>query len=939
MTEQNTYQASDIILLPRELMPELELALVECDEFQTQSYLRALFAVNDLSAFQATLPTADSPRSRVTQTVSYLRRERAASGQPALIALLEILADRYSPTTARHLNLKSLINRLRKNLVGSSQTISPFIEKVKELFETCGYKVMLPTTGTTEYDLEARQTQGLKRRSTYIKCVHGPVRAEDMLALKSLREQHQYNTDIFYITSQQATIDEIKELLALGVECSTYDSLVGRMINFEPYVDAVMADLELQELQREYEQPYIETSEGKELAWPYIDTWLKDNTSNWLTVLGDYGVGKSALLKMLLLRLMTKYQQNPEQNPIPILIPLQRFTKRFDFRNLILDLFEDIELKGVYYDAFQAWVSEGRIILLLDSFDEMAQKLTRYEIHNNLRELIRGITGSSKAILTSRPTYFESNAERLRLFHGIDKISVKHKDYQIYQQYSEYDQFLQEKLRGTKTCQLADLDDRQRRQFFHRALGGNPKLLQQLEQLIDSVGGLDEMAGRPVFARLLMTAMPGIRSYDINYLPQHLNEASLFDFIITALLRRDQETVGEYLTDNDRHLFLKELSYETSQKNKDYFVDNSVIHSIVQRIFKHRIESSDTPEHFADMYFIICRRAAGLSLEKPMLGAGPEYDNSISRVGFSHNALREYVYAEFVVDHLFREETARLLLTGSLSDGTLRFLRYMLIEESIKEKLINQLVRFDKNSVTMRDFYFRITWQIYPNESREQIVSLVNDPPNMSQLDLSDYNLSNRDFFQTDFSDTLFGGTNLRNTNLCEANFSGAVIENVALEGAILKAANFSSTEVRSIVVYDKRQHRMVTKTGYDAREWLFMQWANIGSTDNINTLKRSQKYQTVHRLLDRLHRRTSFISSFRDRWLIQGISPANRQFAKSFVQALWSHGYLRFIADSTHGGGDGKVADIVPDKRDCIQQLYDGICPDDLRYLFDDID
>ena len=43
----------------------------------------------------------------------------------------------------------------------------------------------------------------------------------------------------------------------------------------------------------------------------------------------------------------------------------------------------------------------------------MAQHLNRETIRENLKELLVGMGGNSKAIMTSRPTYFESRAERL----------------------------------------------------------------------------------------------------------------------------------------------------------------------------------------------------------------------------------------------------------------------------------------------------------------------------------------------------------------------------------------------------------------------------------------------------------------------------------------------------------------------------------------------
>jgi predicted NACHT family NTPase len=74
-------------------------------------------------------------------------------------------------------------------------------------------------------------------------------------------------------------------------------------------------------------------------------------------------------------------------------------------------------------------MNKGRIVFLLDSFDEMAQHLKRNTIRDNLKEILIGISNKSKAIMTSRPNFFEGRAERLLLvekngsleWHDIDK--------------------------------------------------------------------------------------------------------------------------------------------------------------------------------------------------------------------------------------------------------------------------------------------------------------------------------------------------------------------------------------------------------------------------------------------------------------------------------------------------------------------------------------
>jgi uncharacterized protein YjbI with pentapeptide repeats len=802
--------------------------------------------------------------------------------------------------------------------------------KVKEIFETCGYSVQFSHQQDRDlFDIEAKKAQGLDRRPLYIKCSTSKASNNHLQQLAALRNRFPH-FGIYFIAEEAFDSAIITQSARLGIECRTYQQVVDQMINFDPYIQAVLQDSDLNTLAKEYELPYIESQQGRHLAWNFLDSWLANPESNWLTVLGDYGVGKSALLQMLLLRLTQRFRDDPENSPIPILVPLQNYIKSFTFRNLILALFEEIGLKGVYYDAFSNWVKRGKIILLLDSFDEMAQKLNRYEIHNNLRELLGGISGSSKAILTSRPTYFESNAERLQLFSHSGRVS--NEDFHLHQKYSEFDQILQDRLKNTTECQIEDLTDEQRKRFFRRVLKDNPQALLQIEKLIERTSGLDNLSSRPAIARLLMTAIPALRTNDMDALPDDLNEASLFKLIVNALLQRDENLFGEFLSNTERHDFLKELAYIISRRQQDYFVDNKIIRTIVEQLFRQKIEAHETPDIISEQYFRTCRRAAGLSVQKTALGITRDVEDPESRIGFSHNALREFLYAEFIYENLFQERAEKLFFGTALSDGTLNFLRHMLSEQSALERLISYINSFNR----IRDFYFQIAWQILPNRDRENIVAIFGDPPDFSELDLGNQDFSDRDLSDADFSNSLIGGVNFRGTILDGAIFRNAILERVAFDNASLIETDFSDAEVRSIVVYDKRQKRLVEKYDVDARQWLYTEGSEFGAINELNRFSRSRKYRVAHRILQKMAR-YNFIKTHNEQGLLRGLGQ-EEPIGRQFLEALHRHGYLRVVRKAMHGGRGADVIHVEPTRRGIIQQLFDGDCPSDLLGFFDDL-
>jgi DNA replication protein DnaC len=126
-------------------------------------------------------------------------------------------------------------------------------------------------------------------------------------------------------------------------------------INFDDYITAVENDLLRSIILKEYQPTRIHhdtaSVQTARPALSYLLVWLASE-SRWLTVLGDYGVGKSWMLKRLLYDLIEKYKSSPTTSYLPFFIPLQDLPKAFDYENLILKTFTRYGLSGVHYDAF-----------------------------------------------------------------------------------------------------------------------------------------------------------------------------------------------------------------------------------------------------------------------------------------------------------------------------------------------------------------------------------------------------------------------------------------------------------------------------------------------------------------------------------------------------------------------------------------------------------
>jgi predicted NACHT family NTPase len=70
------------------------------------------------------------------------------------------------------------------------------------------------------------------------------------------------------------------------------------------------------------------------------------------------------------------------------------------------------------YDAFARFNGDGKLVLLFDGFDEMAQKVDYQTTVDNFEELARAVEDRSKVVLTCRTPYFRTREEAEELLHA-----------------------------------------------------------------------------------------------------------------------------------------------------------------------------------------------------------------------------------------------------------------------------------------------------------------------------------------------------------------------------------------------------------------------------------------------------------------------------------------------------------------------------------------
>lgn len=109
-----------------------------------------------------------------------------------------------------------------------------------------------------------------------------------------------------------------------------------------------------------------------------MDIWLQDNQKEHLSILDEFGTGKTWFTLHYAWTVLQTYKQAKQKSlprpRIPVFILLRDFAKAVEVESLISDFFfrkHQIEIKGVF-DAFLLLNKMGKVLLIFDGFDEMA---------------------------------------------------------------------------------------------------------------------------------------------------------------------------------------------------------------------------------------------------------------------------------------------------------------------------------------------------------------------------------------------------------------------------------------------------------------------------------------------------------------------------------------------------------------------------------------
>ncbi|GAA2664558.1 MULTISPECIES: trypsin-like peptidase domain-containing protein [Actinosynnema] len=136
--------------------------------------------------------------------------------------------------------------------------------------------------------------------------------------------------------------------------------------------------------------------------------WLGLRARQFVVVLGDFGRGKSFLLRQLARAL-------PEHlgGVTPLLVELRTLQKAPTLNQLLANALVGQGVAVVDVDKLRYMIASGRVALLFDGFDELELRVGYDNAADYLRTLLEVVSGEAKVVLTSRTQHFRSAAQVL----------------------------------------------------------------------------------------------------------------------------------------------------------------------------------------------------------------------------------------------------------------------------------------------------------------------------------------------------------------------------------------------------------------------------------------------------------------------------------------------------------------------------------------------
>ena len=334
--------------------------------------------------------------------------------------------------------------------------------------------------------------------------------------------------------------------------CYTFDELLDQDADFAPYLAWLAADIQRRGIDRQYVPLACTTDEldpktQQKLGISryddiddYIEAWLEDPAKQHVSVLGEFGTGKTWFALHYAWKALQAYQKAKREGRsrprLPLVVPLRDYAKAATMESLFSEFFfrkYEIPIPG--YSAFEQLNRTGKLLLIFDGFDEMAARVDRQAMANNFWELAKAVVPGSKVILTCRTEHFPEARQGRSLLNAELKSSVANLSGEAPQfEVLDLEPFDRDRIRQVLSFSA-------RPETVERVMG-DPQLL--------------DLARRPVMVDLIVEALPDIEA------GKPVDMSRVYLYATQRKMARDIKQERTFTSMADKLYFLCELAWE-----------------------------------------------------------------------------------------------------------------------------------------------------------------------------------------------------------------------------------------------------------------------------------------------------------------------------------------------------------------------------------------